>query len=149
MSNCRSCLLLLRHCMLKGRLCKSWCLIRLSWRLIGRHPLKHRVVPDSRELSCKLLVDGMELCESLLKLRRELSLRKDAIPMAMAVPRRMYVVVRWWRCGTITRGGWSLECVWVLVHLLCILQGSGDIGAAMCLLRGNSLLALARVCCGR
>lgn len=82
--------------MLKSRLCKGWWLIRLCWRLIGRHSLKHRVVSNSRKLSCKLLVHSMKLGKSLLKLWRELCLKSTIpIPMAMAISRRMYVVV--WR----------------------------------------------------
>lgn len=52
--------------------------------------MKHRVVSDSRELSCKLLVYCMELGESVLKLWRELPVRRS-IPMA--IPRRVNVIV--------------------------------------------------------
>ena len=71
--------------MLKSRLRKGWRLIRLCWRLIGRHSLNHRAVSNSRKLSCKLLVHGMELGKSLLELWRKLSLRKGTIPMAMTM----------------------------------------------------------------
>lgn len=53
--------------------------------------MKHRVVSDSRELSCKLLVYCMELGESVLKLWRELPVRRRSIPMA--IPRRVNVIV--------------------------------------------------------
>lgn len=86
-------MLLLRHDVMKSRLCKGLWLIGLCWRLIGRNSLKHRVIANSRKLSCKLLVYCMELGKSLLKLWRELSLRKSTSPMAMAVSRRMYVIV--------------------------------------------------------
>ena len=75
--------------MLKSRLSKCW------W-LIGRHPLKHRVVSNSCELSCKLLIYCMELGKSLLKLRRKLSLRKSTMNMTMAISRRMYMIVWHW-----------------------------------------------------
>ena len=83
--------------MLESRLSKGWWLIRRCWKLISRHSLKHRVVSNSRELSCKLLVYCMELSKSLLELRRKLSLRKSTIHMPMAISRRMYVIVWHWR----------------------------------------------------
>lgn len=71
--------------MLESRLRKGWRLICLCRGLIGRHSLYVRTVSNSRKLSCKLLVHGMELGKSLLELWRKLSLRKSTIPMAMTM----------------------------------------------------------------
>ena len=103
--------------------------------------MKHRVVPDSGKLSCKLLVYCMELGKSLLKLWWELCLRKNTIPMAISG--RMYVIVWWWRCWNITMGSWSLGCRYGLISLLRVLWSSGGIRAAMYMLRRESLKALA------
>ena len=65
----------------------------------------------------------MELGKGLLKLWRELSLRKSTVPMAVAISRRMYVIVWWWRwwCRNVTMGGWSVGCMSGLVSLLWVL----------------------------
>ena len=140
LSTCRSCLLLLRHGMLKSRLCKGWWLIRLCRILVGRYPMKHRVISDSRELSCKLLVYCMELGKSVLKLWRELPVRRN-IPMNIA--RCMNVMVSWWRCWSITLGSWSLRRMSGLISLIWVLWSVGSTRATMCMLRWGSLLVLA------
>ncbi len=152
LATCCSCLLLLRHSMLKSRLCKGWRLIRLCLSLIGRHPLKHRVVPDSRELSCKLLVYRMKLSKSLLKLWGELPVRRwrRSVPMAMAVPRRMNVIVWWWwRCRNVTLCSWSLGCISDFINLQWVLWNFCGIQATMCILSRGGLPVLAWCCCGR
>ena len=134
---------------MKSRLYKGWWLIRLCWRLIRRHSLKHRVVANSRKLSCKLLVYCVKLGKGLLKLWRELTLRKSTVSMAMAISRRMYLIVWYWRSWNITLSKLSLGCMYGLINLLWVVWSSVDIRATMCMLRRGSLLTLAWVCGGR
>ena len=148
LSICGSCLLLLRHGMLKSRLRKGWWLIRLCWRLIGRHSLEHRVISNSRELGCKLLIYSMELGKSLLKLWRKLSLGESTGPVTMPVSRGMYVIMWYSRYWNVTMDSWRLRCIYGLTGLW-VLRTSGAVRAAMCNLRWQSRLALARVCCRR
>ena len=93
LSTCYSCMLLMRHGMLKSRLCNGWRLIRLCWVLIRRRSLNHRIISNCRELSSKLLVYCMELGKSMLKLGRELPVRRWSIPMAMNISRYMNLIV--------------------------------------------------------
>lgn len=78
--------------------------------------MEHRIVPNSRELSCKLLVYCVELGKSLLKLWRKLSLGKSTSPMAMT--RGMYVIVWCCRCWNSTVDNWCLGCIYGSITLV-------------------------------
>lgn len=94
--------------------------------------MKHRVVSDSRELSCELLVYCMELGESVLKLWRELPVRRRSIPMA--IPRRVNVIVWWWRRRNVTLNDWSLGRMSGLTSVLWVLRSVGGIKTTTCML---------------
>ena len=81
--------------------------------------MKHRVISNSRKLSCKLLIYCMKLGKSMLKLWRELSMSRSSI--SMTIPRRVDVNV--WLCmnGDVTLYDWSLKCLSALVGLLWVL----------------------------
>ena len=93
--------------------------------------MKHRVITNSRELSCKLLIYCMKLGKSVLKLGRKLSMNWNGIPMA--IPRRMNVKV-WRGSGNITLVEWSLERGSGFINLLRVLWSVGGIKATMCML---------------
>ena len=102
--------------------------------------MKHRVVSNSRELSCKLLIHCMKLGKSVLKLWRELSVSRSSIPMA--IPRRMDVNV--WLCmnGNAALYNWSLICMSAFSSLWVLWSVNGT-KTAMCMLCLGSLLILA------
>ena len=103
--------------------------------------MKHRIISNSRELSCKLLIHCMKLGKSVLKLWRELSVSRSSI--SVAIPRRMDVNV--WLCmnGNITLYDWSLECMSAFVSLLWVLWSVNGIRTTMCMLSWGGLLVLA------
>ena len=107
--------------------------------------MEHRIISNSRELSCELLIYCMELGKSLLKLWRKLSLGKSTSPMdmAMAISRGMYVIMWCCSCWNSTVDSWCLRCIYGLISLLWVLWSSGDSRAAMWNLRWGSRLALA------
>ena len=81
--------------------------------------MKHRIVSNSCKLSCKLLVYCMKLGKSVLKLWRELPVRRRSIPMA--IPGSVDVIVWWRRRWNITLGDWSLGRMPGLTSLLWVL----------------------------
>lgn len=107
--------------MLKSRLRKGWWLIRLCRGLIRGNSLEHRIISNSRELGCKLLVYSMELGKSLLKLWRKLSLGKSTGPMTMPVSRGMYVKMWCSRYKNVTMDSCHLRCISGLIGLLWVL----------------------------
>ena len=112
--------------------------------------MKHRVVSNSRELSCKLLIYCMELGKSVLKLWRELSMSRSSI--SMAIPRRMDVNVWLWMNGNATLYDWSLKCMSAFISLLWTLWSVNSIKTTMwmlCMLCWGGLLVLAWGRCGR
>ena len=110
--------------------------------------MKHRVISNGRELSCKLLIYCMELGKSVLKLWRELSVSRSS-SISMAIPRRMDVNVWLWMNGNVTLYDWSLKCMSAFVSLLWVLWSVNGIKTTMCMLCWSGLLVLALGRCGR